>query len=97
MNSIAGHLASDLKIRQRQLIDAVARRDGRLYLRHEAGEDGPFDRVVVAVPAPQALPLLETAPALQSRVEAVRMRPCWAVMLSFHGPFDPGFDAAFVN
>ncbi|MCV2350963.1 NAD(P)/FAD-dependent oxidoreductase [Paucibacter sp. Y2R2-4] len=59
-----------------------------------------FDRVVLAVPAPQAAALLaDCAPAqsLAAQAAAVRMRGCWALMLSYAQPLDLGYDAAFVN
>lgn len=50
-------------------------------------EDGPFEAVVVAVPAPQAASLLAgPAPALGRAVAAVRMAPCWTLMAAFAAP-----------
>jgi renalase len=57
---------------------------------------GVFDLVVLAVPAPQALPLLTAAPALAAQVRAVRMRPTWTLMTAFGQPLDLPFDGAFV-
>lgn len=62
-----------------------------------AGEAlGDYDAVVVAVPAPQALPLLQAAPVLAKAAQSVHMMPCWSVMLAFEQPLDIGFDAAFL-
>ncbi len=55
----------------------------------DAGGDlsEPFDAVLLAVPAPQAMVLLETiSHAFSSRLDAVRMAPCWAVMATFADP-----------
>ena len=52
----------------------------------EGSDRGSFDRVVVAVPAPQAAPLLDGAPALQRHAAAVEMRPSHAVLLNFSHP-----------
>ena len=75
--------------------------------RDEAGwrlasvEHGPlgqrFDSVVLAVPAPQAVPLLGAAPALAAIAAGARMRACWALMLRYAEPLALPFDAAFVN
>jgi hypothetical protein len=47
-------------------------------------EDGPFDAVVVAVPAPQAARLLRpAAPHLARVLDQVVMAPCWALMAAF--------------
>jgi renalase len=60
--------------------------------------DEVFDAVVLALPAPQAAALLhDAAPGLAQRAASVRMRGCWALMLSYSAPLDLGFDAGFVN
>ena len=56
----------------------------------EGGEcDGPFDRVAVALPAPQAAALLQPHRFAAEAAGAV-MAPCWGMMLAFpgatHGP-----------
>lgn len=57
-----------------------------------------FDCVVLAVPAPQAVPLLgAVAPALAAIAAGARMRACWALMLRYAEPLALPFDAAFVN
>ncbi len=62
--------------------DARAVRPGTVGRGGEAA--GPFDRIVLALPAPQAAPLLAAAGhALAVAVAAVVMEPCWAVMLAY--------------
>ena len=57
-----------------------------------------FDAVILAVPAPQAVPLLKpVAPALADLAASARMRGSWSLMLQFAQPVDLPFDAAFVN
>jgi predicted NAD/FAD-dependent oxidoreductase len=47
-------------------------------------EDGPFDAVVLAIPAPQAAKLLSgPAPHLAAVLEQVVMAPCWTLMAAF--------------
>ena len=72
--------------------------DWRLVTR-EAGElPERFAAVVLAVPAPQAEPLLQpVATALAELAAAARMRGSWALMLRYAAPVDLPFDAAFVN
>ncbi|MBV0932256.1 NAD(P)/FAD-dependent oxidoreductase [Marinobacterium weihaiense] len=41
---------------------------------------GPYDRVVLAVPGPQAVPLLAAVPALQQRAQEVVMAPAWVML-----------------
>lgn len=46
-----------------------------------------FDGVLLAVPAPQALPLLQPVlPALAELAGGARMQACWALMLRFETP-----------
>ncbi len=56
----------------------------------EGGEvAGPFDAVALAIPAPQAAGLLDgIGHPLAHRLAAVRMAPCWAVMLAFPDAHD---------
>lgn len=57
---------------------------------------GTFDAVVVATPAPQAVHLLEAVPRLRAAVAAVRMQPCWAVLIGFDAAVRVALDGAFV-
>ncbi len=66
-------------------------------LRTEAGDEGPFDEVVLTVPAPQAVGLLAVAPSLEARARAVDIAPCWAAMVELATPLDVPFDGAFVH
>lgn len=76
----------------------VAPRGPMLTVTDRHGEHfGPYDGVVVATPAPQAVPLLALAPELSGRIAAVETAPCWALMLSFAVPLPLGFDGAFVD
>jgi renalase len=60
--------------------------------------DQRFDAVVLAVPAPQAVPLLAPAsPQLAALAASAAMRGCWALMLRFAARVELPFDAAFVN
>ena len=60
--------------------------------------DEVFDAVLLALPAPQALALLQDlAPELAQRAAGVRMRAAWALMLTYGAPQELGFDAGFVN
>ncbi|WP_345816602.1 FAD-dependent oxidoreductase [Paraburkholderia sp. PREW-6R] len=57
-----------------------------------------FDAVVLALPAPQAAPLLHApSPELEAIARGTVMRACWALMLRFDERVPLPFDAAFVN
>ena len=48
---------------------------------------GPFDAVLLALPAPQLTPLLAAiGHGFAAKAETVRYAPCWAGMASFAGP-----------
>jgi hypothetical protein len=83
MRALGGHLAEGLTIRYEVEVAALADLAG-------------FDRVVVALPAPSAAPLLAGAPRLRERAAAIVMKPCWAVLTAFEEPVPTRFDAAFV-
>lgn len=55
------------------------------------------DRVILALPAPQALPLVAHIPALASKVSRVSMTANWTVLAAFEERVAARFDAAFVN
>ena len=71
-------------------ITALLAAEGAWLLRDDDGaEHGPFDRVVLAVPQPQALELLRTTrhgESLAARIQDVVMAPCWAGLLAFDHP-----------
>jgi renalase len=56
-----------------------------------------FDRLVLAVPAAHAAPLVAHVPALAGKIADVIMKPSWTVMAAFEDKVTARFDAAFVN
>jgi hypothetical protein len=67
------------------------------HLESEDGTDlGLHRHVVVAVPAPQAVPLL-AGTSIEAAARHVEMDPCWAVMAGFGEALPLPFDAAFVH
>lgn len=55
---------------------------------------GPFRRVVLAVPAPQAMDLLGVWVDRFPALAAVRYAPCWAALVAWPDPLPLPFDAA---
>lgn len=45
-----------------------------------------FDRVILAIPQPQAMVLLAGCPALQAAISGAAMRPVWTAMVRFAAP-----------
>lgn len=102
MQSLAAYLARDVDVRCGVRIEAVSHVGGGFTLTDADGQtERDIDVLLITTPAPQAVPLLATSPALADQAKAVEMLPCWAVMVAFEQPlFDSdadGFDGAFVR
>lgn len=83
MQAIAAYMAQGLDVRLGSRVESLASLSG-------------FDRIILAVPADQALPLLADTP-LKEKVAAVSMKPCWCVMAAFEERVRTRFDAAFIS
>lgn len=100
MTAPARHMAEALTISPQTHVLELKRRTAGWQLR--SAEHGwltqCFDAVLVAMPAPQAVTLLEQpAPELAALAGSATMRGCWALMLRYPTELDLPFDAAFVN
>ena len=100
MTAPATLLAAALRLHCGMAVDAIEREGGRWHLSVAGARtcaDG-YDGVLLAVPAPQAAPLLAAvAPELAALAAAAEMLPGWALMLRYEAPQKMPFDAAFVN
>lgn len=84
MRALALDLAASLDVATETSVGAVLRDDHGWRLVDGAGRElGRWDRVLVTVPAPQAVALLASVPDLARRCETVRLAPCWAVLVEF--------------
>ncbi len=94
------HTAQGLAVHLSHTVSHLQRDDQGWWLTTREGGrlPQPFQRVVLATPAPQAAALLATTSSpLLPRARAVNMRPCWALMLHYaEAPALP-FDGAFVQ
>ena len=103
MSALGQQLAQGLDIRTEQLVKRVEARGDQWLLKlvsDTAPVDdaaGPFDAVILAVPAGQATPLLHVAPKLLAQAEQARFAPCWALMLGFQDSLDLPYDGAWVK
>jgi predicted NAD/FAD-dependent oxidoreductase len=85
MSAMAEAMAGELDVRYGQGIESLA------PLQRE------FDRVILAIPAAQAKPLVAHVPALSARLATLVTRPCWAVLAAFDERVPARFDGAFVH
>lgn len=103
MSGLCAHLAQGLDIRCEQVVRRIEPL-GKQWLLSVGSSSvaidasaGPFDAVLLAVPADQAAPLLAPIPALAKQVAKAKLSPCWAMMLSFPLPLELGYDGAWVS
>jgi renalase len=98
MNSLVKAMAEGHEVRWGERAVALSsREDGRYVQIDPTGWQGPFDAVILAVPAEQAKDLLaETNAELASEAAASVTAPCWAAMLAFDKPLETGWDVAEV-
>ncbi len=96
MNAIVKHLAAGAAIDWGVRIERIAGQAPDHALHFEDGREiGPFEAVVLAVPAEQAPPLLEAAsPDLAGLARTAISKPIWAVMAAFGEPVGVDFDGA---
>ena len=96
MNGVCRHMAEALDCRFEQRVTRLEfDRGWRLEL--DSGDQLQARRLLITAPPAQAAALLGDSDALHGQLAGVVFNPCIAGMLSFKKPFDPGFDAAFVN
>ncbi|MEB3221278.1 MAG: FAD-dependent oxidoreductase [Candidatus Sericytochromatia bacterium] len=85
MSALPAALAVGLTVHRRARVTALDRQTGGWWLQlDDQARVGPFEAVVVAIPAPQAVELLTpVAPALAARAGDAEMAPCWALMAAW--------------
>jgi len=97
MSALGAHLSADLAIRQETRIRRVTRADGGWNLGDESGaEFGPFDFLIIAVPAPQAAELLSPHRFAEEAAN-IPMAPCWTALVGFDRRYQVPWDGAFVH
>lgn len=90
MASLVAEQSRGLDVRFGFSVQSLVTTDGGWVIEGERCQAGPFDGVVVAVPAEQAAPLLALHDLKAARHAAsVRSFPCWAVMVEFCRPLKP--------
>lgn len=98
MSALTRNLLGELPVTFACRITEVFRGEQHWHLLDSDGQShGPFSKVIVAVPAPQATTLLSAAPKLASTVANAVMEPVWAVALAFARPLDTPVEGCFVQ
>lgn len=84
MSAPVKHLAVGADVRWQVRIDALSGGPGRWLLHGDGMQAGPFERVLLALPAENAGPLLlSVASEFATMAEATPSQPCWTVMAAF--------------
>lgn len=99
MRSLGEHLAQGVDVRYADTVSAL-RTDAEGWWLHtsEAHVYGPWDDVLLTMPAPQAYALLAAHdPSFLERVASISMQPCIAVLVELASSPAVPWDAAFVN
>lgn len=99
MSALVRPLAYGLDVRRATRIAALAHDDdeGWLLTDGDAVAHGPYDRLVITAPAPQARELLGPYARRFPQMDGVRYAPCWAVMAAWNQPLPLPFDGAWVE
>lgn len=98
MSAITRGLLKDVTVNFGCRIAEVFRGKQYWHLQDTEGcSHGPFSRVVIAVPAPQATQLLAATPKLAAVAAGVQMDPTWAVALGFETPLQTPMQGCFVQ
>ena len=103
MRSLGVHLAHGLDIRTEQRVRRVESFGNKWLLSVQSAtvpidaSAGPFDVVVIAVPADQATTLLGSAPEFADQAAAASLAPCWTLMLAFPESLGLDYDAAWID
>lgn len=97
MNAVPHRLAEGLDCRWRWQAEHIDFGGGEWRVRSADGEVIRARSLLLTAPPAQASALLGEAHPLSATLAAVRMQPCWAVMLGFEQAPSLSWDAAFVN
>jgi predicted NAD/FAD-dependent oxidoreductase len=96
MNAIGHALAGPLSLRTEATLQRLAR-DGagwQLHFKELAESAGPYEAVLLAIPAPQAAALLSAVDnSLYAAAAGVSMRGCWTLMLQYRAAPGLPYDA----
>jgi renalase len=103
MSALAQALAQGVEVRTEHFVERVERHGDQWVLSvladpvPIAATAGPFDAVLIALPADQTAVLLSAAPALAKRAASLKMAPCWSLMMGFQEALSLPYDAAWVE
>ena len=84
MNAIVKSMAATETVHWGKLVTGIICRSHKWWLMSESGDTGPFDAVVLAIPAEQAATILSLHDFSMTRTALMaRSQPCWTGMFVF--------------
>ena len=90
---LAQYLGEQLDVRQGTAVTELQRDRGSWLLVSDEATHGPFDRVIVTAPAPQAADLIAShAPEMAERARTAAYRPIMSALAVFDRPLDGDAD-----
>lgn len=97
MNSLCKYLAEDNNIQLQVKVEFVYKQDGKWCLVTGKGEwHNNFDWVISSAPPKQTDALFQDQWAFQAETQAVRMDPCFSLMLGYDQDLALAYDAGYV-
>lgn len=97
MNAIISRMAAAHTVKWGHQVTGMARKGSEWWMIGEAGESGPFDVAILAIPAEQAAAILSLHDFPMARIALIaRSQPCWTSMFAFEHPLD-GLPAVLRN
>lgn len=96
MNKVAKYLAKSFSVHLRTTITSLDHHGQWQLMDANAQRHGPFDLVIMTLPAPQASALLPTTFQYYRDIQPVKMLGCYALMLGFAKKIPLAFEAAHV-
>ncbi len=98
MSALTRALVGQLPLQSACRISRLSRRQQQWRLYDQAGhEHGPFDHLILAIPAPQATALINSISGLAAATAGVAMQPTWAVALGYERPLPTPVEACFIQ
>ncbi|GAB5458677.1 MAG: NAD(P)-binding protein [Henriciella sp.] len=98
MNTVIRHMAKPHDVSWNTRITGLSSLSSGWQLCFDKNTQTEFEAVILAVPAEQALDLLETVSSeMCSKISAAISEPCWSVMLGFEQPVGLSWDAAHID
>ena len=89
MNAPVRHIAASHAVAWGNLVTGIVRNSNRWWLVGKEGNVGPFDAVILAIPAEQAAAILSLHDFPMARFALMaRSQPCWTGMYVFDRPLD---------